>query len=439
MCPVLVRRPSTALAAWLALTSVACSMAVPEPVDLCAQMAARCGAGTDDWERWCRSECVPEAARTTPCDVNDACLLCDTESAAGVVDLFGLPSDQLEFLWTQRTSEPESPPSAAAPTGSAFDDGLGAWDASPDGRSFGAWRALVPVEAALGDPGAYFCEPGPSLFVADGVQTDAGGEGVLMRAERIPSTRTDLACPAPYCPAGPYDACGTPTPSVCPYGDAPETHGFGTASQLDRVGAGGAIATYGHGRYRATLRASGDTSGPVSGTVYAFFSQSNEPCVGTVPQPETNTAEIDVELTSGTTGVFAPADFCGPDEECMTVSTWSSSRQGLPSGVGAERHASAAFRFRARAIAGALHTYGYDWSADRVRFVYDADPDDCDEGAGACAPAQASIAICELTHFVPQRAAPLHLQTWNAWWAGTSPPDTRSEMTVRRVWHVPQP
>lgn len=422
----------------LALPMLSCS----KPDDLCTHMAARCGgANADNWEGWCRSDCVPEAARHVPCLANDACLLCDPlDPDAGpppddVIRVFGLPASEIEYLWTQRTNTDEPVTAATPPTGTAFDDT--AWPASADAQHFGAWRALEPVHAQIGDPSAFFCEPGPSLFTAANVREST--DGVILAAERLPASHPELACPAPFCASGPYDACDTTSPSLCPYGDAPESHGFGSASELDRVASDGTIASYGYGHYRAVLRAGGPSAGPASGTVYAFFSQSSEPCESGAPNLTSNTAEIDVELSSSTDGTSGSRGYCNQDQMCFIVSTWTSSSQGLPSGTGRERHEWSAFRYRDRARAGAFHTYGYDWSERVVRFTYDANPDDCDEAANGCAQAQASVAICEHTHYVPRRASPLHFQVWNAWWAGSAPAGTPSEMTLRRVWHQPSP
>jgi hypothetical protein len=418
-------------APWLALPVSLLVAGCPwtEPDDFCWQLAQRCAAPSPHaWAAWCRGECVPDDARV-PCDANDQCLLCAADG-----ELFGLPSDELEYLWTQSFGDRPSmfPGAETAPTGAAFDDRR--WPASMDGAHVGAWRAFQPVDAALGDPSAFFCEPGPNLYLAGNV---SGGDAVTMRAERLPAENASLACPSPFCPSGPYLACDAPTASVCQYRDEAEQVGQGTASQLDRVGASDVATTYGYGSYRATLRASGPTTGPVSGTVYAFFSQSSEPCEGSTTNAETNTAEIDVEISASTDGTSGTQRYCGPEEMCFIVSTWSSSTQGLPYGVGTERHETSAFRYRDRATAGLARTYGYDWRPDRVRFTYDASPHDCDEAAGGCTPERASIAICEHRRFVPHRPSPIHFQLWNAWWAGIAPPGTPSEMTIDEVWHTP--
>jgi len=377
---------------------------------------------------------VPEEARM-PCSANDLCLLCAADG-----DTFGLPME-LQYMWTQTLPHGELdsmfPASEPVPTGAAFDDRE--WPASVDeGAHIGSWSVLQPIDAQLGDPRAFFCEPGPNLYLRGNVRVDA--RGFVMSARRMPAELVDLVCPDPFCPSGPYAACDATSAPTCPYGEAPEHHGYGDASQLDRVLAVGASeqATYGYGRYRIILSASGPTvNTPVSGTVYAFFSQSNAYCDAAAPNVETNTAEIDVEISSSTDGTSGERDYCAAGQMCFIVSTWSSSTQGLPYGTGVARHETSAFRYRDRETAAASRTYGYDWREGSVRFTYDVDPDDCDEAAGSCPAERGSIAICEHRRFVPRRPSPIHLQVWPAWWAGIAPPGTVSEMTVHHVWHTP--
>lgn len=427
----------------LALLALACSPARLHPSALCAEMSLRCGGGhPENWEDWCNSDCVPDVAREVRCAANDECLLCAPDDPeAGLegetIEVFGFPSDDIEFLWTQLLPrdavESVHPATEPAPTGDAFDDRT--WDASAEG--VGSWRALQPVDAGLGDPDAYFCEPGPNLYLRSNV---SGGSALEMHALSLPSENAALACPAPFCASGPYAACDSVEPRLCPYGDEPELVGYGTSSQVDRMLAPGSSeeASYGYGRYRATFRAGGPTTGPVSGTVYAFFSQSNVPCADGAPNDQTNTAEIDIELSASDEASSGGLPFCDASQMCFIVSTWTSSYQGLPRGVGGERHQVSGFRFRDRETAGELRTYGYDWREHDVRFTYDVAPGDCDEAAGGCDAAHGSVAICEHTHFVPRRPSPLHFQLWNSWWGGDNAPGTPSEMTVTEVWHVPQ-
>ncbi len=428
---------------WTAVLTVGCMQPTspPDPHDLCAVMAARCGgANADNWETWCHA-CVPESARMTPCDANQQCRLCAVDPTTLEQDLFGLPSDELEFLWTQMLPrdgvESDVPRHDGMPTGRAFVD-TGPWSATTDGSHIGSWASLQPDDAELGDPDAFFCEPGPNLYRHDNV---VGGGELVMRAVRLPDEDAAFACPSPFCRSGPYAACDVARPTQCPYGDDPETHGYGSASQLDRTDAptSSEPATYGFGRYRARLRASGDAAGVVSGTVYAFFSQSSEPCVGGVANPQANTAEIDIELSSSIGNTSGDMPFCDRTQMCFIVSTWTTSYQGLVAGTPGsdERHQFTGFRYRNRETAGELRTYGYDWRPDSVRFYYDANPTDCDESRGGCDPALAAVGICEHTHFVPQRPSPLHFQLWNSWWGGVTDPGTLSEMTVTGVWHEP--
>lgn len=425
-----------------------CSNGPAPPVGtaVCTAMASRCGgAHPENWLEWCNGGCVPESARTIPCPENDECLLCAIDAADGgtggsTIEYFGLPSE-LEYLWTQLLPhgavESEYPPTQPQPTGTAFIDRGDGWRASSDGTDVGSWQILQPIDAEIGDPMPIFCEPGPNLYLRANV---SGGDRVSMRATSLPADHSDLACPSPFCRSGPYPACGDPSTSICPYGDEAEYDGYGSASQIDRMTAPGstAEATYGYGRYRSIFSAGGPSTGAVSGTVYAFFSQSNEPCVDGAPDTQTNTAEIDIELSGSTDGTSGALPYCDATEMCFILSTWTSSGQGLPYGVASERHQVSGFRYYDRSTSEQLRTYGYDWRETEVRFTYDSDPNDCDEALRGCAPAAASVAICEHTHFIPRRPSPVHFQLWNSWWGGFSPPGTPSEMTITSVWHHPQ-
>lgn len=407
------------------------------PVDesFCAAMARRCGgAHAESWQAWCESPCVPEHARSVSCDANAQCLLCDAPRDDGQTTYFGLPGDEIEYMWTQLDAldEPVHPPTEPAPTGSSFHDGPGDFVAS--GHHYGVWEPIEPYEGVvLGEP-AGFCEPGPNQFVRANVASEE--EGLVLRAERMPPELFDTYCDYPNCPWGPYRDCGGPPLGLCPYGDAPETSGVGSASQADRtMGTSSEQPTYGYGHYRAVLRAGEEGTGPQPGFVYAFFTQSNQYCEGAAPNLETNTSEIDLEISSGP-GRAEALPFCDESEMCFQVSTWVSSTQGIGNGErGRQRHEVSGFRFHDRATADSFRTYGWDWRPDEVRFTYDADPDDCDERSGACAPAQASVAICRHDRFVPRRPSPMHVQLWNARWAGRSAPGTRAALTVHDVWH----
>ncbi len=407
----------------------------PQEVFSCASMARRCGGENQAaWEQWCMSSCVPEHARTVPCMENDICLLCDAPRDDGMTSYFGVPNE-VEYLWTQLDlqEEPTHPSVEPAPTGGAFDDQD--W-AQRDEDHFGAWQSHQPYDVVLGQPSG-FCEPGPNQFVHRNVA--GSSDAITLRGERMPEEFFDeMYCDYPNCPWGPYDECGAARVGACQYGDAPEMSGVGSGSQVDRVDASGEMPTYGYGRTRAILRAGDDTTGPQPGFVYAFFSQSNAYCsAANEPNLETNTAEIDVELSSGP-GRAEAEIFCDPSQMCFQVSTWVSSTQGIgPSTRGIQRHQVSGFRFRDAATAGQYRTYGWDWRPDRVRFTYDADPRDCDEATGACPPTRASIAICEHLRFVPRRPQPMHLQVWNARWAGRAPPGTRAAMSINRLWHTP--
>ncbi len=399
-------------------------------VDLCAEMADRCGAGdARSWGEWCNSECIPTFARTHRCAANDVCLLCDEPRGDGQATEFGLPNE-FEFLWTMvRGTDPgPDPVPPHDPTGHPFDDQSGTWSTSPTG--VGSWRIYQPYDVMPFEPRG-FCEPGPSQFLSSNVHP--GGDAVVLSAERAPDA---LYCPFPSCPSGPYPDCGATIDSACEYHDTPETSGSGTSAQLDRM-EGGALATYGYGHYRSIQSAGTDAAPPAAGFSYAMFVQSNEYCVDGVPNPGTNTGEIDIEISSGVGYIDEAGTFCDETQMCFELVTWTSSPQGLAM-RNMERRETTGFRFRDRATAGQRHTWGWDWAPDDVRFTYDADPSDCDEHGGACPPEHASIAICEHTHFVPNRPAPMHLQLWSARWAGVPPEGTQAEMRFERVWHQPE-
>lgn len=434
-------RGSVVLFSLWALTIGGCPA---DPDDLCNRMAERCGGRhPDNWEDWCRGGCVPLEARTIPCDANDECLLCSVPAGdAGIeeVTYFGFPADEIEYLWTQilprGATEGTHPEVEPLPTGRAFDDRMGDFHENVD--HLGHWHVLQPAETSLEDAMPVFCEPGPNLYLRSNA---AGGDALHMAALSLPPEHAGLRCPDPFCMSGPYPECGSTEPRVCQYGEEAETHGYGTASQLDRTVSATSteIATYGYGRYRATLSAGGATTGPVSGTVYAFFSQSNLPCVDGEVNVENNTAEIDIEISSSVYAESGGMPFCTSEEMCFIVSTWTSSRQSLPPDRGTERHEVSGFRYYDRETPGELRTYGYDWRETEVRFTYDVDPTDCDDAAGDCPLGRGSVAICEHRNFVPRRPSPLHLQLWNSWWGGYAPPGTPSEMTVTHVWHEPFP
>lgn len=391
---------------------------------LCVELAGRCGgADPQGWQRWCESDCVPETARRSPCRANAHCLLCDAPRSDGRVAYFALP-EGVEYLWTSATDRPEATrrDRLRAPSGTAFDD-RGALE---------AWRIHEPYDVALGEPRG-FCEPGPNQFVRDNVVTR--DDRTILAAERLPEGLLDLECQPLDCASGPYAECGAARMSACSYGDDPENRGIGSASQIDRA-PDGELATYGFGRYRAVMRPSSQSVGPQPGFVYAFYLQGNEYCRDGAPNVETNTAEIDVEISSGF-GSVESGRFCDEDEMCVQFVNWASSGQGVPAAHAIARVVASGFHLRDPAIAREPRAWGFDWSEDEIRFTYDADPNDCDEPSGACAPAQASIAMCRHTRFVPRRPSPLHFQVWGAHWAGRPPPGTRAEMTVERVWHAP--
>ncbi len=400
-------------------------------------MASRCGGEhSENWLQWCRSECVPEYARQVPCADNSACVLCDAPQPDDHITHFGLPAEEVEFLWTQLLPRdaPESihPATEPAPTGGSFDDRV--WE---PGARIGAWTPFQPYDASLDDVLPLFCEPGPSLYLARNLEPT--GSSVVMNAVRLSEAQSVLRCPGNMCNSGPYVACDETPTTQCQYRDLPDAAGLGTASQMDRTLPTGEIATYGYGSYRAILAASSNAIEPRSGTVYAFFSQSNAPCVDGETNRETNTAEIDVEISSSSEGSSGGMPFCTEDELCFITSTWTSSTQGIGDFSGRDRHQVTGFRFRDRADAGRAHTFGYDWRERDVRFSYDPNPEDCDEASGECRVDRGSLAICEHTHFVPRRPSPLHFQLWPAWWAGENNPGEASAMTVWRVWHEARP
>ena len=411
----------------LAVVVLAAAGCVQREPNLCDELATRCGgAHPENWYAWCQSDCVPEEARTVPCAENEGCLLCGEDDPVGAparVSLYGLPGDELEYLWTlaEGASEPIHPDAEPAPTGGAFVDEF---------AEAGAWRAYAP------ELDAGFCEPGPNRYVETGVEAQLGH--LVLHAQRLPESDPLPYCPSGRCASGPYAACDEPVPA-CQYRDLPETSGIGYAGQADRWGAAGRD-TYGLGRYRAVFRAEGAPgalpSPPAPGFVYAFFSQSHEPCRDGAPNSETNTAEIDVEISSGEGSAAGGLTFCRSGEMCLLFSTWVSSTQGIAQ-AGVTRHYVSGFRFRDAARAGVPHTYGWDWSDEDVRFVLDRDPADCDEARGACDPTRASIAMCRHTRFVPRRPSALHLQLWSAWWAGDAPRGATAAMSVDRVWHEP--
>lgn len=407
-----------------------CALAGCPTQELCAEMASRCG-GSDPagWERWCNSSCVPAYARAVPCDANASCGLCDAPSADGSMSIFGLPTE-LEYLWTL-TDEPldsQFPPMEPAPTGTAFNDGPETWE----GNSRGEWLPYEPFPALHPLSRAGFCEPGPNRFTSDNVVATDGA--LVLRADRMIEAPEAPYCPGGRCQSGPYSECGEPARG-CQYGEAPEEAGLGSGSQATR---GETRPTYGYGTYRAVLKPSGDETGPEPGFVYAFFTQDNTPCVDGVNDLESNTSEVDIEISSG------PGDneryrFCNESETCLQTTTWASSSQGIANFRGVDRHQVSGFRFRDPATARQYRTYGWNWQQDEVNFVYDPNPRDCDESAGACNPTNTSLAICRHTRFVPRRPSPIHLQLWNAWWAGETPRGTQAEMSVERVWHEPAP
>jgi hypothetical protein len=399
--------------------------------NLCDELVARCG-GIDpaNWYAWCQSDCVPDHARTIPCAENDACLLCDEEDPVGAperVQLYGLPVSELEFLWTlsEGPGEPIHPEVEPLPTGGAFVDEL-------DGDA-GAWRAWAPEVDG-------FCEPGPNRYVESGVRSELGH--LVLTAQDLPETDPLPYCPGGRCASGPYATCDEP-PSACQYRDLPEASGIGYAAQAERWSAT-ERETFGLGRYRVVLRADavgapiGPPASPMPGFVYAFFTQSHEPCRDGAPSPDTNTAEIDVEISSGEGSAAGGLRFCTSGQMCLLFSTWVSSTQGIATG-GVTRHLVSGFRFRDPARAAAPHTYGWDWSDGDVRFVLDGDPQDCDEAVGGCDALHGSIAMCRHTRFVPRRPSALHLQLWRAWWAGAAPRGATATMSVDRVWHEPYP
>ena len=419
----------------LALAALGCQQPIPHEPDLCDALMVRCGGiDPENWYTWCESECVPENARRIPCDENDACVLCDVREDApdpSNTVYFGLPTEELEYLWTLTDAprEPIHPPTEPAPTGAAFIDEP---ESFVETEGVGEWLPYTPFPGiGPGDVGG-FCEPGPNRYVASNVLPTTGA--MVLRAQRMAESEMSSYCPEGRCRVGPYTACDAP-PTGCQYREEADINGLGYASQADRAG----DETYGYGRYRAVLRASGDFAEPVPGFVYAFFTQGNLACVEGMPNIETNTSEVDVEISAGQ-GEAGGQPFCTSEEMCVQVSTWVSSDQGIVAGGGGTlRHQVSGFRFRDRTLPGRARTYGWDWEREDVRFVYDADPLDCDEANGECDPAHGSLAICRHLRFVPRRPAPLHFQLWNAWWAGDTSHGTEALMSVERVWHDPYP
>ena len=190
----------------------------PESNSLCASLAPRCGGVSHTaWEAWCNSACVPEFASQTPCAANEDCLLCDAPDASGRVAYFGLPGNDLEYLWTfaDDEAEPTHPDVLPAPTGSSFEDRADSWSRSAS--SVGAWQILQPYDVEFGQPAA-FCEPGPNQYLGANIASFA--DSVVLRAQRLDATHAAQRCSSDTCPSGPYPACGTPFVTECPYGDA---------------------------------------------------------------------------------------------------------------------------------------------------------------------------------------------------------------------------
>jgi hypothetical protein len=350
-------------------------------------------------------------------------MLCAEDDGSAHPRLFAFPADEIEFLFSTPLGNelPVETPKAPA-TGTSFDETASQFGVAP----MGDWYPYASSDGPLSE--AVFCEPGPNAFRADRVSVENGQ--LVLSAERWPAEIATRRCNDPFCQSGPYVACEE-RPSACQYGDVPEPGGYGAGSQVTRD------ATYGFGAYRAIMRGGGVQAGrevdAQSGFVYAFYSQSSEPCVDGSPNPVSNTSEIDVELSSANEGSAQGGPYCGPSEMCFIVSTWTSSTQGLPFGVGQDRHRVSGFRFRDRSSAARFHTYGYNWRSQDVRFTFDVNPDDCDERDPTCT--RGSRVLCEHRDFIPQRPSPLHFQLWNAWWAGPADAGDVSAMTVRRVWH----
>jgi hypothetical protein len=400
----------------------------PQEAEFCQGLAERCGG--ERWLRWCASECVPSEARR-PCELNSECILCDEPRTDGQTELFALPNE-LEYLWTltDEPGEPIHPAVEPAASGTSFIDDL---RQEPGEGAVGPWQAYAPFPGRHPNAREGFCEPGPNRYVSDYVVGTNGA--MVMRAQRFGAIPNAPACTGGRCAVGPYVSCAEP-PTGCQYRDVPDEMGLGTSSQVDRLGGD---ETYGFGRYRTILKAAGDGAPPVPGVVYAFFTQGNLPCVDGQPNDQTNTSELDVELSSGI-GTAGGRAFCKEGEMCIEVSTWVSSEQGLAYGTGGTlRHQVSAFRFSSPAQAAAYRTYGFDWRPDDVRFTYDSEPHDCDEAAGECARPAASLSMCRHLRFIPRRPAPLHFQLWNAWWAGRAEPGTLAEMSVEQVWFESSP
>ncbi len=355
-------------------------------------------------------------------------MLCDAPRTDGQTIHFGLPSD-LEYLWTYTMGDERvDPRPPVPPTGGAFDDTT--WVL--EGGAVGAWAPLQPYDVTpLSGEG--YCEPGPNQFLSSNVRAET--DRVILSAVR---TRDAVYCDYPDCHVGPYTECGAPSATECPYGDAPEVRGVGTAAQLDRApGPSGEFATYGYGHYRSIHAAGSASTPPAPGVVYAFFVQSNAYCVDGAPNPLSNTEEIDIEISSGTGSIFGAGAFCNEGDMCFQLVNWVSSEQGIPPATGSERRETSAFRFRDPGRAREPHTWGFDWSAEEIRFTYDADPHDCDEAAGACPIDRGSLVMCHHGRYIPHRPSAMHLQLWNARWAGDAPEGTRAEMSIERVWHAP--
>jgi hypothetical protein len=311
-----------------------------------------------------------------------------------------------------------APPPATCTTtlasGTSFVDKPGTWVRKGD--AVGSWSIYEPIKVlknsaqacskanlnAAGAP-AVFCEPGRNWFC--GANVYGQGQTLLLVGERL--------WPAVEQLPGPYLPCSDSAPA-CQYRFAPQKDGTGSGSQVER----GSLL-YGFGSYRAIMRTNGNP-----GFVYAFYTQGNEPCADGVPNPDCNDSEIDVELQGEADG-----------GQLLVFSNWQSAIQGIgclgpadPQGF--DRHAASIFRFVDKTAVLSHRTYGFDWESQQVTFFVDSTP-------GLSEPTE--VAVCRHKRYVPQRPAPLHLQTWNATFAGTPRPDTRGELTVLKVWHTRKP
>jgi beta-glucanase (GH16 family) len=180
------------------------------------------------------------------------------------------------------------------------------------------------------------------------------------------------------------------------------------------VNASGVTEPYGFGAYRAVLRAS--TS---PGVVHAFYTQGNDACA----DANCNDSEVDVEIVRGDPRMNSGTCHYDPDAMYVLFTNWTAAGQGDRAGD-PDRRETSVFRFDDPREATQFHTYGFDWDKGSVTYFIG--------GANAV---DAARAIALHTRYVPRRAAPVHLQVWNACWAGAPAGD--GVLEARRVLYEP--